>query len=375
MSMFCTSVRSRRWSSRRRKAAASSSVRVLSSMFSGVLAHLVLLRFGLPGARPRGSGDGESYGCPGRREQGRARRATTPAQRAAPSSVAIRSCRTSMMHVREPARACHAPTACRPRGRRHRARCRRPARSAPPRKPCDQRPCAMRGSASHRSPISQGRGTPLQAGVNEWIDRMAGGLPVGDHLRRSARLRSPGRAARSGRCAGRPRRRRRWRCRARWRRRRAASPASGRPRRDWGRSAGARSASARPARRTAPPAAASPPPRRCRRRCGAANCAGRQAERAVFRRQRVGGVVAQHDEPAVERARDRLHGSEGRSNVGIWTCAVVTGANYPKRSGDVMLPPALGARRERAAIGRANAACVDTGPARSDQSAPRPPRR
>ncbi len=78
----------------------------------------------------------------------------------------------------------------------------------------------------------------------------------------------------------------------------------------------------------------------------------RQAERAVFGRQRVRGVVAQHDEPALQRALDRLHGSEGRSNVGIWACAVCHGGKLSKAPVDVMLAPALGATQERRGNGR-----------------------
>ena len=73
---------------------------------------------------------------------------------------------------------------CRRRARRHRVRCRRSRASArsPSRASACSSACGRRGSASHKTPIFQGRATPRHCGVKECIERIAGGASGREHL-------------------------------------------------------------------------------------------------------------------------------------------------------------------------------------------------
>ena len=67
--------------------------------------------------------------------------------------------------------------------------------------------------------------------------------------------------------------------------------------------------------------------------------AGRACRSRAAARWRRGRTA---DQPAAQRALDRLHGSEGRSMSGSGPAPCVTGANYPKRPVDVMFGASFG---------------------------------
>ena len=171
-SMFCTSVRSRRCSTRRRKAAASSSVRVAASM-SFMAGSCQWLAQALAGPRAL-EGVGTRRSAARRQGLEQPGEALRPFLRASPGGDQVLPDLDQGVGEAAPGGVA-VDRVARERAiiglvvADHEAVLRpRPSRSGR----------AKRSSASHRMPTCQGRGQPRQIGVKLWIVTMAGGQPA-----------------------------------------------------------------------------------------------------------------------------------------------------------------------------------------------------